>query len=352
MGLTAAERRRILRERRAKRLASNASDRLKKIAGLNGSEVTGTAVAEQEVSEQNGKDSKNESDLNESVGRNGSLDTEHTEGEFVLPDLSKLNVADPLHRNSSEEDNVIDDEIDETDMDKLMQNIFSKMEHSKQHPDDSSLPSLLPDDFMKTMSSMLKQSAKNGGQGQLPDLASKIQAESHESSVKSATQTKYENDMKRYTEYEITRINVYFTLFRFLAIIAIITIHVAGYTDYTASFENLRPSFQDNKHSFWSRFQFWSNGDMILRDARSSRFWTYFMTLEVIASMLYYSIRSRLPESSPQIITMLIGFIPSRFQGLAHTATRQFDVLLRFITDLAFVIVVMGLLTYFFEKNN
>lgn len=350
MGLTAAERRKLLRERRAKRLTTNASNRLQKIAGLNGSTVVDKTPSKLEESEKGLDDSDTELTSNGRTEANEIKDTKPIK-ESDFPDLSKLNAVDPLHTNTPGENDLMGDDVDESEVDRLMQNVFKEMEHSKQHTDDSSLPSLLPDDFMKTMSSMLKQSTKKGELGKLPGFASQLQAGSEQGSPdKSAEQLKYESDTKLYYKYKITRMRAYFTLFRFLTIIIIIFTQVIGIKEYTASFENLRPLFQDSGHSFLSSFRFWSNGDMILRDARSSRFWIYFFTLEVVSSMLYYTIRSRLPDTNSQITSMLIGFIPPRYKRLVCTIKHQIDLLLLFITDLAFVIVIMGLLTYFSEK--
>ncbi|VEU21988.1 DEKNAAC102971 [Brettanomyces naardenensis] len=365
--LSAAEKRRILRERRAKKLAANASNRLDRIAGINGPSSVEETTAEKkdEISQDtDGTAATTSAETNEtditrktikraSQTADGSSDGIDSRGSYQssTPDLSSLKIADPLHKNPSEENmGGFGDGGDELDMDNLLRQLLQGMDHSQQHPQDATSEAPpLPDDFMKTISSMLKQSMEGGDASNFPESLNQAAGGGFGGvPPKTANELQAENEMKEYNNYRVARLDILFTLFRYIGIFFLIYTQVLGVEDYQASFQNLRPNIQGSGRSFLSRFCFWSNGDFILRDASSSRFWNLFLLLEVVSSIAYYFARSALPPSPPNLLISLgSGFVPQRYRKIIDFAVQHFDLLKFFLSDLAFVIVVLGAITYY-----
>ncbi|QPG73263.1 hypothetical protein FOA43_000571 [Brettanomyces nanus] len=347
--LTAVERRRILRERRAKKLASNASDRLEKIAGLNGSMLDKRAKAEA-ASIDSTPTTANTATSSEGIDNSeGQKRFTASTASSESPDLTHLKIIDPLHKNPSEETVTgLDDTEGDIGMDELLRKLMQGMDHSQQHDRNSPEPAMLPDDFMKTMSSMLKQSMEGGNtEDTFPALPQSAMG-SAGAMGKLPEQLKAESELKEYNDYRVARLQVFFTFARYIGIFILVITQIVDFVDYQASFQNLRPTIKGAKRSLFSRFSFWSNGDIILRDASSCRFWNSFVILEIVSSFLYHFARSRFPPSSPNMLVSLAsGFIPRKYKWIFDTAFQQKEILSFIVSDLALVIVIIGMMTYF-----
>lgn len=342
--LSAADKRRILRERRAKKLASSASDRLTKIAGIN-------SPFDDEIKRTDAEDTKKQpsfSDPKISVPENDDNDKYTT-------DLSDLKVSDPLHGNGPQEDiDPFGNTKDETEMDQFLKNMLGSLNHSELHShDNGSNP--LPEDLMNKMSAILKNAGDGDKSDKFSSFANNLrqagQKAEDEQKKKTPEEIKQENIVNEYNKYTLTKLKIWTTFARYLITLFLVYWNIYGVESYTPSFDNLRPFFQDSKRSFFHRLQFWKNGDLILRNATTCRFWNYFVFFEVIASIFFYLMRSKFNRPKPNmLVSILTGVIPAKYGRIITAVMGQSELIGLCISDFSLVIVALGLITYFTTK--
>lgn len=358
--LSATEKRRILRERRQKKLASGANNRLDQITGMNGpygdkteapttgtEKSTKTAAKSTKASVKTGKTATKPA-TKESVPSVEVDDAASSEDPPVSTpdqsdqpvDLSHLKVADPLHKSPSEEELSSEEEFN---VDKMLQNLLGG------GPGASGANGTAPpmDDFMKNMADMFAQ-MQGGKQPQLPEGLQKAAAAFGGVPGEGDAGKTADAQTEEYNKWRLTRLQVWSTLFRYIGVFILMIATMYDQEDCQASFQNLRPYAQDSERSWVSRLQFWSNGDLILRDASDCHFWSMFLALELGASVIYYYLRSRIPQPPPNMLLSLAGgFIPQPLKPTFDAAIKNQDLIRFFFADVALVVVTMGAITYF-----
>ncbi|KAG7893818.1 hypothetical protein KL908_002872 [Ogataea polymorpha] len=257
--LTAAEKRRLLRERRQAKLAATSSDRLGKITGTVGSH---------------------------------------------LPTESPLSAEDPAVSDISEAMTPATDGSSgdaELSMDKLLENMLSQ---SHNHD----VPSILPEDFMKTMSSIL------------PSMNDESSKPTPASQKKLSDQ---ETRLDEYNRYQLRKFRLGFTILRFVSVLTLVYFRLVGYTLFYPSFERL-------DHGY---------GKVDL--------WNWFTILEVLYSVVYVLVYRYLPQTRENSIFSIIeGFVPQHYRGRFEMVVKYRDVVVFWINDLSVLILALGCLAW------
>ncbi|KAG7844263.1 hypothetical protein KL941_004212 [Ogataea angusta] len=257
--LTAAEKRRLLRERRQAKLAATSTDRLGKITGTVGSH---------------------------------------------LPTASPLSAEDPAVSDISE---AMTPAIDgssgdsEPSMDKILENMLGQGHNHN-------VPSVLPEDFMKTMSSILpsmndESSKPTSGAGKKP--------------------SEHELQLDEYNRYQLQKFKLGFTVLRFVSVLTLVYFRLVGYTLFYPSFERL-------DHGY---------GKIDL--------WNWFTILEVFFSVVYVLAYRYLPQTRDNSIFSIIeGFVPQHYRGRFEMIVKYRDVVVFWINDLSVLILALGCLAW------
>ncbi|KAG7697122.1 hypothetical protein KL948_002228 [Ogataea haglerorum] len=257
--LTAAEKRRLLRERRQAKLAATSSDRLGKITGTVGSH---------------------------------------------LPTASPLSAEDPPVSDISEATTpAIDGSSGDSEpsMDKILESMLSQGHNHN-------VPSLLPDDFMKTMSSILPSTNDESTE---PTPGPESNASEHEM------------QLNEYNRYQLRKFRLGFTALRFVSVLTLVYFKLVGYTLFYPSFERL-------DHGY---------GKIDL--------WNWFTILEVIFSVVYVLVYRFLPRTKENSIFSIIeGILPQRYRSRFEMIVKYRDVIAFWINDLSVLILALGCLAW------
>ncbi|ODV83108.1 hypothetical protein CANARDRAFT_9959 [[Candida] arabinofermentans NRRL YB-2248] len=255
--ISAAEKRRILREKRAAKLATNSSDRLGKITGSVGSHLptksslgdsspdqTATTPSTTSASSSSSSSASETATATASRKKSNRISQSFQDRDPETSDINTL-ISNDAQQISSEDDV----------MSKLLENL---MKNGHDHIDPQQQQQgggngLLPDDFMKTMSSLLQQGENGGFGGNIPEE----QEIDHEAND-------YQQKLKQYNTYENKRAKLIFIIIRFILIIRIVYNNLIGD-------EFAKPSF--NKTN-WK--------------ATGNSFWISFIFYEILFSLIYF----------------------------------------------------------------
>ncbi|GMG19475.1 unnamed protein product [Ambrosiozyma monospora] len=394
--LSAAEKRKLLRERRAAKMAQKSSARLNKITGVNGKEddappaspsptpapeptsapsstVTSPAISSPTTAKSTPPSSAstatatststppNSSNLKQSSSsknREGSrkfsdpptsdLDTLNPKTAVAIQSQSQTShskVADPLHRSANEE--TLDSNAD---IDQLLNNLLSRG-HDHTTNGDNTGPNAglddlgLPDDFMKLLggggfAQMMQQMQSQMPPGSDNDMFGSVGGFA---ATKSPEELQYEQSLAAYNIQQRKKFRLAFIVVRFLFVSILFFLFVYGNTNNYASFTPLRPRLTGVKRSFISRFKVWDNGDVILRES-GSMFWNWFALFEIACAVLYLFLSTKfniLGGSGGSFLAFITGFLPGVIKFWVDLIMKYNDLYALFLNDLALVLVLL-----------
>ncbi|ODV94340.1 hypothetical protein PACTADRAFT_35145 [Pachysolen tannophilus NRRL Y-2460] len=317
--LSEAEKRKILRERRAAKLAKGGgTDRLNKITGINGPAFSNKTTSfeeneNQRVEEIDSKDDNQNKDkvaeINTgSVVGNVGKDANYLENEDdpENSDITELGMGAGLHQQQQQQQ-----QQQQLDIDKLLQEMFmnsSAANHQHHHQDNDGDP-LLNDPLFSKFLSTLKGDENEQQQQQQEQLSAE------EIKKRQALQQKLLLNFKKF-KYR-------FLIVRFLIIVSLLF--------YSFFNENLYES---------SLIFNYSN--------QKSNFYIYFLTLELGFAIFYMIFidnneKNNIDSIIVKTLNLIGGFIPQKYKKLLLLLAKYQEMINFFLNDLSIVILFFGI---------
>lgn len=248
-------------------------------------------------------------------------------------------VPDPLNENLNENGN-------EVDIDQLLNSILHGNQHSAAHnnsndPNQQQPP--LPDDFMKTMASMLggQNPFENGAFGDSTDGKNPFAAfigggdggiPNNSGSGPTLEEMDYQTKLTEYYNLRNRKIRSVFTLIRYISILILMFRTIINL--------EIQPTFQNPELIKDKFFQ------------PSTNFWNYFLIIEVIfqSTFLLFISQDKNYSSGSFLVNLLNtfgSFLPINYRKLVLIFVKYQESLLFFIKDISFVVFILGLIAIF-----